>query len=227
MRSPGLKRSPIRTLLPGSGRGATGPGDQAPLSTSARGGTEPSASGLTAAADFGLGKNEAAGTPGRRGSRVQPSVLISRNQRLREMVRFTSLMEAAPGVGAIPDLEIRQSPEYFQALDTATRVAKSQIFPGSESAFYDAMRTAQLVADASAFQPSTRPEPASSAVVDDERLSPEAEAEAITRIMSTAYEEESWRRVMNACMLAAGALVLKSFLSREDFKTLYGPFSSL
>src|SRR6202022_2182662 len=87
---------------------------------------------------------------------------------------------AAPGVGAIPDLEIRQSPEYFKALDSATRLAKSQVFPGSESAFYDAMRTAQLVADASAFQPSTRPEPATSAVGEDERLSPDAEADAIT-----------------------------------------------
>jgi len=151
---------------------------------------------------------------------------------LHRLGRLTSaewdaVMEAAPGVGAIPDLEIRQSPEYFQALDTATRVAKSEVFPGSESAFYDAMRTAQLVADASAFQPSTRPEPAGSTVVDDERLSPEAHEDAITRIMSTAYEEESWRRVMNACMLAAGALVLKSFLKREDFKTLYGPLRVL
>src|SRR5438105_11663427 len=122
---------------------------------------------------------------------------------------------AAPGVGAIPDLEVKQSPEYFKALEVATRIAKSEVFPGSESAFYDAMRTAQLVADASAFQPSTRPEPASSAVVDDERLSPEAQDDAIIRIMSTAYEEECWRRVMNAGMLAAGALVLNRHLPRN------------
>src|SRR5436309_12563068 len=115
-------------------------------------------------------------------------------------------METAPGVGGIADLELRQSPGYFQALDTATRVAKSGIFPGSESAFYDAMRTAQLVADASAFQPSTRPQPASSTVVDEDRLSPDAEAEALTRIMSTAYEEESWQRLMNASMIAAGVV---------------------
>jgi len=136
-------------------------------------------------------------------------------------------MKAAPGVGAIPDLEIRQSPEYFKALDSATRVAKREVFPGSESAFYDAMRTAQLVADASAFQPSTRPEPASSTVVDDERLSPEAQDDAITRIMSTAYEEESWRRVMNACMIAAGALVVRQVLPAEEFRTLFAPFAAL
>ena len=157
---------------------------------------------------------------------AEVEAFLDRLRRLT-LAEWEEVMKAAPGVGAIPDLEIRQSPEYFQALDKATRVAKSQIFPGSESAFYDAMRTAQLVADASAFQPSTRPEPASSAVVDDERLSPEAEAEAITRIMSTAYEEESWRRVMNACMIAAGALVVRRALPAEQFKTLFGPFASL
>jgi len=133
---------------------------------------------------------------------------------------------AAPGIGAIPDLEVRQSPEYFKALEAATRIAKSQVFPGSESAFYDAMRTAQLVADASAFQASTRPEPAGSAVVDN-RLPPDAEADAIIRIMSTAYEEESWRRVMNACMVAAGALVVRRALPARDFKMLFAPFTSV
>ena len=157
---------------------------------------------------------------------AEVEAFLDRLRRLT-LAEWEAVMQAAPGVGAIPDLEIRQSPEYFQALNTATRVAKSQIFPGSESAFYDAMRTAQLIADASAFQPSTRPEPATSAVVDDERLSPEAEAEAITRIMSTAYEEESWRRVMNACMIAAGALVVRRAIPVEQFKTLFGPFASL
>jgi hypothetical protein len=148
-------------------------------------------------------------------------------ERLRRLtpVEWEQITNASPGVGAIPDLEIQQSPEYFKALEAATRLAKSEVFPGSESAFYDAMRTAQLVADASAFQPSTRPEPASSAVVDD-GLPPDAELDAITRIMSTAYEEESWRRVMNACMVAAGALVVRDRLANKDFKTLLAPFAS-
>jgi hypothetical protein len=141
--------------------------------------------------------------------------------------QWERVTKLAPGIGAIPHLEVQQSPEYFKALEAATRVAKSQIFPGSESAFYDAMRTAQLVADASVFQPSTRPEPASSAVGDDERLSPDAEAEAITRIMSTAYEEESWRRVMNASMVAAGALVLRQSIASGVFDVLYEPFSQV
>src|SRR5437763_12663943 len=157
---------------------------------------------------------------------VEVEACLDRLRRLN-LAEWEEVMEGAPGVGAIPDLEIRQSPEYFQALDKATRVAKSQIFPGSESAFYDAMRTAQLVADASAFQPSTRPEPASSAVVDDERLSPEAEAEAITRIMSTAYEEESGRRVMNASIIAAGALGARRALPVEQYETSLAPVVSL
>jgi hypothetical protein len=148
--------------------------------------------------------------------------------RLRRLTpgEWERVTNAAPGVGAIPDLEVKQSPEYFKALEAATRVAKSQVFPGSESAFFDAMRTAQLVADASAFQPSSRPEPAGSALV-DERLPPDAEAEAIIRIMSTAYEEESWRRVMNACMVAAGALVVRGSIPARDFSTLYAPFATL
>jgi hypothetical protein len=87
------------------------------------------------------------------------------------------------------------------------------------------MRTAQLVADASSFQPSSRPEPAGSAVV-DERLPPDAADEAVIRIMSTAYEEESWQRVMNACMVAAGALVLRGLIPARDFATLYAPFET-
>jgi len=147
-------------------------------------------------------------------------------ERLREMsaAEWEAVMERAPGIGAVPDLEVTLSPGYFKALDEATRVAKSNVFDGSESAFFEAMRQAHLVADASSFQPSTRPEVASQAVV-DERLGPDAEADAITRIMSTAYEEESWQRVMNACMVAAGALVVRDALDAEAFRTLWQPFN--
>jgi hypothetical protein len=156
---------------------------------------------------------------------AQVEALFARLRRLTPE-EWERVAKAAPGVGAVPDLEVQQSPEYFQALEVATRIAKSNVFPGSESAFYDAMRTAQLVADASAFQPSTRPEPAGSAVV-DERLSPDAEAEAITRMMSTAYEEESWRRVMNACMVAAGALVVRDWMTPRVYQLLAEPLATL
>jgi hypothetical protein len=146
-------------------------------------------------------------------------------ERLRNMTtaEWEAVMESAPGIGAVPDLEVTLSPGYFKALDAATRVAKSNVFPGSETAFYEAMRQAQLVADASSFQPSTQPEVATAVV--DERLAPDAEADAITRIMSTAYEEESWRRVMNACMVAAGALVVRNSLNAEQFDLLYLPLA--
>jgi hypothetical protein len=152
---------------------------------------------------------------------AEVEALFDRLRRLTPQ-EWDRVANAAPGMGAVPDLEVKQSPEYFSALEVATRIAKSNVFPGSESAFYDAMRTAQLVADASAFQPSTRPEPASSAVVDD-RLPPDQEADAIIRMMSTAYEEESWRRVMNACMVAAGALVVRDWMTPPVYELLWRP----
>jgi hypothetical protein len=152
---------------------------------------------------------------------TEVEALFDRLRRLTPQ-EWERVAKAAPGIGAVPDLEVKQSPEYFRALEVATRIAKSDVFPGSESAFYDAMRTAQLVADASAFQPSTRPEPASSTVVDD-RLPPDAEAEAIIRMMSTAYEEESWRRVMNTCMVAAGALVVRDWMTPSLYRLLWQP----
>jgi hypothetical protein len=149
-------------------------------------------------------------------------------ERLRQLTPsdWEAVVEAAPGVGAVPDLEVSLSPDYFKALEAATRVAKSEVFSGSESAFFDAMRTAQLVADGSDFQPSTRPELANATLV-EERLSPDEEDEALTRVMSTAYEEESWRRVMNACMVAAGALVIKEWIRPDQAATLIGPFQQL
>jgi hypothetical protein len=140
--------------------------------------------------------------------------------------QWEKIMEAAPGVGAIPDLEVKQAPDYFRAFEAAARIAKSEVFPGSESAFYEAMRQAQLTADASAFPDSPRSDGASSAIISDgENLSPEAEADAITRLMSTAYEEEGRRRVMNSCMMAAGALVVRNWLTRAAFERLYAPFT--
>jgi hypothetical protein len=148
--------------------------------------------------------------------------------RLRRLTpaQWEDVKEASPSVGAIPELEVEEAPDYFKAFEEATRLAKGNVFPGSESAFFDAMRTAQLIADASSFQPSTQPEPASSAVVEGVNLPPDIEADAINRVMSTAYEEESWRRVMNACMVAAGALVVGKWLKPPAFKLLIGPLRS-
>jgi hypothetical protein len=151
-------------------------------------------------------------------------------ERLRHLTpaQWEKIMDAAPGIGAIPELEIKQAPEYFRAFDAATRIAKSDVFPGSESAFYEAMRQAQLIADTSAFNiPSHQDGEAPSTPADDQApASPEAQAEAITRLMSTAYEEEGRRRVMNACMMAAGALVVRHWLARVAFERLYAPLAA-
>jgi hypothetical protein len=146
--------------------------------------------------------------------------------RLRHLTRseWDRIVEASPSVGALPELEVKGAPEYFKALQEATRIAKSNVFPGSESAFYDAMRTAQIMADASHFHPATRPEPASTAFAEGGNLPPDAEDEAMTRIMSTAYEEESWRRVMNASMVAAGALVVLPWLGQGSRRLLLSSF---
>jgi len=157
---------------------------------------------------------------------AQVEAFLDRLRRLSH-VEWEKIAEASPGVGALPELEVREAPEYFRALQEATRIAKSNVFPGSESAFYDAMRTAHLVAEASNFPRSIRPEPASTAVGEGANLPPDAEAEALDRDMSTAYEEESWRRVMNACMAAAGALALKKWLATEIFERLYTPVSGV
>lgn len=145
--------------------------------------------------------------------------------RLRNLspAEWENVREASPGLGALPELEIKEAPKYFEALQEATRIAKSNVFPGSETAFYDAMRTAHLVAEASSFHPLTRPEPATTAVGEGVNLPPDAEAEALDRVMSTAYEEESWRHVMNACMAAAGALVLRAILPSDVFTKLSSP----
>jgi hypothetical protein len=149
--------------------------------------------------------------------------------RLRHLssTEWEKVIEASPGVGALPELEVREAPEYFTALQEATRIAKSNVFPGSESAFYDAMRTAHQVAEASNLQRFARPEPASTEVAEGANLPPDAEAEALDRVMATAYEEESWRRVVNACMAAAGALVVRDWLHAPALGLLLAPVQTL
>ena len=143
-------------------------------------------------------------------------------ERLRRLTpaQWDSIREASPAIGAIPDLDIKEAPEYFKAFQEATRVAKSNVFPGSESAFYEAMRTAQAVADSNQYIRARRAELATAAAAEAMDLPPDAEAEAINQEMSSAYEEESWRRVMNVCMVAVGALVVRDWLSESTVARL-------
>src|SRR6266581_4504751 len=82
---------------------------------------------------------------------AEVEALLDRFRRLTPE-EWERVAEAAPGVGAIPDLEVAQSPEYFKAL-----------------------------------------------------------------------EEESWRRVMNACMVAAGALVVRDWMMPRVYQLLWQP----
>jgi hypothetical protein len=150
-------------------------------------------------------------------------------EKLRRLTpqQWDHVIKASPIVGSVPILEVKEAPAYFAAIDAATRIAKSDVFPGSESAFYDAMRTAQQVADASARLPSRRTEPAASAVAEGQQVSPEAEADQLSELMMTAYEEESWRRAMNASMVAAGALVVRKWLADKAFTQLIQPLSDV
>ncbi len=119
------------------------------------------------------------------------------------------------------------APEYFKAFEAASKAAKSAVFPGSETAFYDAMRTAQERAGENAFKRPHQQRVEASAAGGTERLNPEAEADAISRLALEGYEDEAWRRATNAGMVAAGALVVRQWIGSETFIELWNPFSRL
>ena len=139
---------------------------------------------------------------------------------------WEQVVEAAPGIGALPDLEVSMAPEYFKAFDAAAKAAKSAVFAGSETAFYDAMHTAQERAGENAFKRPREQPVEAGASLPGERLKPEAEAEAISRLALEGFEEEAWRRATNAAMVAASALVVRQWIG-EAFLELWNPFSRL
>jgi hypothetical protein len=140
---------------------------------------------------------------------------------------WEQVVEAAPGIGALPDLEVSMAPEYFKAFDAAARAAKSGVFPGSETAFYDAMRTAQERAGENAFKRPHQQPVEAGASLPGERLNPEGEAEAISRLALEGFEEEAWRRATNAAMVAVGALVVRGWIGAPEIGLLYGPFDRM
>ena len=134
--------------------------------------------------------------------------------------QWQAIQEAAPDAGAVPEHDVSASPEYFQALSRAARLAKSGVFRGSESAFYDAMRITHhqaetLVAGLGGIARLHRATSTAQVEGDD--------PEAILRLMAEEFENETWERAVNACMIAAGALVLRRSLSERDFQVLYHP----
>ena len=124
----------------------------------------------------------------------------------------------------MPEHDVMVAPEYFSALSRAARLAKSGVFRGSESAFYDAMRLTHHQAETlvAGLGGTARLHPAgSSAQVEGD------DPEAILRLMAEEFENETWERAVNACMIAAGALVVRRVLSHRDFSVLYGPLAEV
>ena len=133
------------------------------------------------------------------------------------------IQEAAPPAGSIPDLELAFSPDYFRAAEAAVKLAKRNVFPGSETAYFDALRQAhQQVSQAAQ---SLMPE-ALTGASREARLAFEGDPEAITELMSHEFSGESWQRAATAAMLAAGALVIRDWMRSEEFLALYRPFAA-
>ena len=141
-----------------------------------------------------------------------------------DRTQWQAIQKAAPQAGALPEHDVLTAPDYFQALARAAQLAKSGVFRGSESAFYDALRVTHhqaqtLVAGlggVARLHPSTA---AARAEADD--------PESILRLMAGEFENETWERAVNACMIAAGALVVRRALSDGDFERLYGPLDQV
>ena len=120
------------------------------------------------------------------------------------------IRDAAPLTGAVADLDMQTSLDYFTALQRATEIAKSNVFPGSETAYFDAMRTAHVVASEAV--------PVSLPVAEiHSGGDPEAE---LNQLLNTAFSEESWQRAVNVLMVAAGTLVMRAHLAEADLRLL-------
>jgi hypothetical protein len=135
--------------------------------------------------------------------------------------QWQHIQAAAPLAGAAPELEATSARPYLNALVEATRAAKSSVFPGSETAFFEAMRIAHhraatLVAGLAG---TARLVPSRGTSQNPETDDPEA----ILEMMSEEFENETWQRAVNACMVAAAALVLRDWLKEVTFRTLYAP----
>lgn len=138
--------------------------------------------------------------------------------------QWERIQETAPPAGSVPELEVVISPGYFRAAEAAVGAAKGEVFPGSETAYFDAMRQAHEQASMAAQK--LMPEPMTEASHESQR-SVEGDPEAITQLMSDAFAGETWQRAASAAMLAAGALVIRDWLPPPLFSTLYDPVASV
>jgi hypothetical protein len=141
-----------------------------------------------------------------------------------DRAQWQAIQKAAPEAGAIPEHDVSAAPEYFQAFARAVQAAKSTVFPGSETAFFEAMRAAHhraetLVAGLGGVARLHRSTTVIYAKGDD--------PEAILQLMAEEFENETWERAVNACMIAAGALVVRQGLQDGTFSTLVAPIAPL
>lgn len=137
--------------------------------------------------------------------------------------QWEQIQEAAPPAGSLPELELAFSPDYFRAADAAVKLAKSNVFPGSETACFDAMRQAHQ--QVSGVGQRLMPE-ALSEGSRESQLGFEGNPEAITELMSHEFSGESWQRAATAAMIAIGALVVRDWMPSDEFLALYRPFAA-
>jgi hypothetical protein len=132
---------------------------------------------------------------------------------------WEAIQTAAPPIGSAPEIELSAAPDYFAAFLAATKAAKSEAFPGSETAYFDAMRIAHhraatIVAGLAGV---ARLAPRRAAIAEGD------DPEAILQLMAEEFENETWERAVNACMIAAGALVVQHSVSADSHTALLRP----
>jgi hypothetical protein len=135
--------------------------------------------------------------------------------------QWNQVQRRSPSSGSVPELEVAAAPRYFQAFRIAAQAAKANVFAGSETAFFDAMRTAyrQATTVVNGLGGTARKRPALALGRKPETDDPEA----ILDQMADEFENETWAQAVHACMIAAGALVMRGSVDERDFTTLWLP----
>jgi hypothetical protein len=138
--------------------------------------------------------------------------------------QWERIQEAAPPAGSVPELELAISPGYFKAAQAAALLAKNDVFPGSETAYFDAMRQAHQHVSQTVHSSQRTPLTQGSTTSE---IPASGDLEAITELMSQGFASEVEQRTTNAVMLAAGALVMRPWLPPDSFWTLYQPVAAV
>lgn len=135
--------------------------------------------------------------------------------------QWNQVQRRSPTSGSVPELEVAAAPKYFQAFRVAASAAKARVFDGSETAFFDAMRTAHAhaIKVVNGLGGTARKRTAMAVGREPESDDPEA----ILDQMADEFENETWAQAVHACMIGAGALVVRGRIDERDFTTLWLP----